>query len=337
MINLFRKDKGNPSQLYNIKREMTDLDNDKKNESKSGIDSIYFDAWAVVSLLLSIYVIFLKNQVFGKEGLVRNLLYSIFQYSVVEDLWDFLLENILLGFICSRILRWVQNIKEKKWIRENSVEWIQGKWLHIHDKNNNSVRVGWVDIKQNYDNISAKSMNFDAEKMSVSHKEDETPVNWKINTTEWSYVSAQINDETAKNKLLLQAFYYAEKKDEDGNVKEENNGMHSLMIDLNDSKMHEPVFMHGFFGDVNSLEREKNDNTYLSCGRIWMYRMTKELEEKLYNKDGTFNPQMLNDLICGDVQLEDKTCKEYATKVREVLDSAIDRRNAETELADREE
>ena len=208
--------------------------------------------------------------------------------------------------------RWVRNRKEKKWIRENSNKWIQGKWLHIHVKNNNTVQVGWVDIEQNYQNIRARGRNYDAKEMSLTTGSIE---DWE--RTEWQYVDAQINYDPSFTRLYLLGLYYTVKI-KHGNDKEYNYGMHRLIIEPG-GEMKEPVAMYGSFGDVYTLEHEIG-RSCPSCGHIQMYRISKAMERELYKENGSFDPKILSSLISGEIKLEDEICKRYVSNVKTALD-----------------
>ena len=299
---LKKRDAEASGERFSIDYSMDDLANDMRDESRSWFKSVYFDSWAVVAVFLAIYVMLVKNHVLGKDGLVREWLSFLFKHELIEDIWDYILENVIIGFVCARILFTIQNKKEKNWIKEHRDYWLKGKWLHIHEKNNNTIRVGYVDFTQSYDSIAAVSRNYDAEDITDDLK-----------TTDWHYVNAQINHDE-DNNYGLRAFYSAKKK---GNG-ERNNGMHKLDI-TNRGENGIPIEMAGSFGDVNTFDVDSHisaNEKYLSCGRIRMYRMTAEQEKYLFRSEGNFDPQRFERMLNGEAQFSDEDSFSYIDYVR---------------------
>jgi len=61
----------------------------------------------------------------------------------------------VLYFIVFNILYWlvleaVFFFKEKSWAKRHKDLWMRGKWLHIHIKTDNAIRIGMADIQQSW-------------------------------------------------------------------------------------------------------------------------------------------------------------------------------------------
>ena len=301
---------------YSVKYHMSDLPNEMKEEANTVMDSIYGQAATILVFVLLLYVVLLKGHVIGKGSELREVTFAwFFKNDVLEDIWDYLLENLIIAGIFTVILWLVRIWKRGRWITENHSMWLQGKWLHIHEKNNNTVRVGYVDILQNYDGISADCRNYDVEDIKNEDK-----------VTNWHYINAQVNKDGDKS-FMLQGFYSATKSE----TGERNSGMHTLSI-INNGE-NPPIEMAGYFGDVNTLVKDtaaSSRDNYLSCGRIRMYRMTKEQEENLF-ENGTFLPEQLKLMLDGNAEWVTETAsRRYTDAVRSAVNRADEKLNKKT-------
>lgn len=293
---------------YSVRYSMHSLPNEMKDEANTILDSIYGQAATILVFVLLLYVVLLKGHVIGKGSALREETFSwFFSNDVLEDIWDYLLENLIIAGIFTVILAVVRFVKKIKWIAENRSMWLEGKWLHIHEKNNNTVRVGYADISQNYDGISADCRNYDVEDILNDDK-----------ITNWHYINAQVNKDGDKS-FMLQGFYSATKSE----TGERNSGMHTLSIINNGGDP--PTEMAGYFGDVNTIVKDtaaSSRDNYLSCGRIRMYRMTKEQEENLF-ENGTFLPEKLKEMLEGEPEwIRERSSRRYAEAVGNAVKKA---------------
>ena len=274
---------GKSNDRYLLSMKMDDLSNDMRDESFLSIHSVYTQAAGLLFLFMSLYIILAQNHVIGQESWFRQTLLPFLSNPLWEDLWEYLIENIIFAFVFGALLYWIRRGAEKNWIEKNRAVWLKGNWLHIHEKNNNTIRVGYVQITQNHDSINAVSRNYNVADIMNVHS-----------ITDWHYVNAQVNRDKDED-FILQGFYSARK-----DSGEKNNGMHSLSIKPRSGDI--PIQMAGNFGDVNTLAHDSAESakdSYLSCGRLRMFRMTKEQEEYLF-EDGEFIPEHFNKMLQGE-------------------------------------
>ena len=95
---------------YSVKYHMSDLPNEMKEEANTVMDSIYGQAATILVFVLLLYVVLLKGHVIGKGSELREVTFAwFFKNDVLEDIWDYLLENLIIAGIFTVIL-WLVRI-----------------------------------------------------------------------------------------------------------------------------------------------------------------------------------------------------------------------------------
>lgn len=198
-------------------------------------------------------------------GYIQNLFPHLAKWVVqlIDIVINLLLYSVLYIWIfdiCAKVDKWI-------WIKKHPRMYIRGKWLHIHDKE--KLRIGVVDIKQEYDHFEARGQNFSY--LGVPAEDDHVTV--------WTYKMAIVKDDKSNCDYL--GCYSADKR-----VNETQDGMHMLTVGRVDSKTGYPIYMRGGFADtfkVNSKEDKNPPVVNNHCGNLYLYKMSKKLEEYLYD------------------------------------------------------
>ena len=106
-----------------------------------------------VSILLVIFQAYLMLILGGFD--IFN--FSMLQDDIIRYIVQILVQLVAFSVLYAVIYAIVRKIYCLKWIRENKKIWIKGLWLHIHVKK--EIRVGTVEIRQNFNTINAKGHN----------------------------------------------------------------------------------------------------------------------------------------------------------------------------------
>ena len=272
---------------YNICSSMDDLSNDKRDERLTGIQSLYTQATGVFVLLLIGYSFLLKYNIVGPFGYLNKILFK--DSEILNDAYNLIFENVILASLFFILLVIVRFFYQKSWIAKNKKIWIKGLWLHIHIKNDSSIRIGYVNITQSFDSINAVAHNYDA--MDITNPDKRTT---------WEYYNAQIDNK------YLRGFYHSDKA-----AQTENSGMHRLKIVNRTFDF--PTEMDGFFCDnylLNGASLSDVTEHRQHSGKLILYRMTKEQEEILV-ENGEITPEKILDLINDSHFKNDEFVKRY--------------------------
>ena len=183
-------------------------------------------------------------------GYIQNLFPHLAKWVVqlIDIVINLLLYSVLYIWIfdiCAKVDKWI-------WVEKHPRMYIRGKWLHIHDKE--KLRIGVVDIKQEYDHFEARGQNFSY--LGVPAEDDHVTV--------WTYKMAIVKDDKSNCDYL--GCYSADKR-----VNETQDGMHMLTVGRVDSKTGYPIYMRGGFADtfkVNSKEDKNPPVVNNHCGNI---------------------------------------------------------------------
>ncbi len=261
---------------FNIRSTMDDLSNDKRDERLTGIHSLYTQATGIFVSLLIFYSFLLKFNIVGSTGYLRNVvLKDLFHNEIISGAYDLLFENVILALLFFVLLVILRFYNQKMWIAKNKRIWVKGLWLHIHEKSDSSIRVGYVKITQSFDNINAEAFNYDAKEITNPGKR-----------TTWEYYNARIDQE------YLRGFYHSVKADQST-----NSGMHNLKIVKRIFDY--PVELQGHFGDHYILDSTKlldiNDHKQ-HCGLLTFFRMTKKQEDFLI-ENGEITAEKFEEMI----------------------------------------
>ena len=208
--------------------------------------------------LVDLYCILFNNTV---EEFFWGKIESIMVRKILQFVLYFLVFNLLYRIV----LRGVCTYMEQRWIRHHKDLWIRGKWLHIHEKADGSIRIGVVTIQQNFYEIKvdAKNMSYPEEKGSVN--------------TNWEYHSAKLSEERGSYNVI--GCYEAIK---DG-IDQGNQGIHALKIRNRDGKGY-PRELSGKFSDTFRKEKTGGKSVDLGdhCGKLTLFWMTEKVENIVY-------------------------------------------------------
>ena len=140
------------------------------------------------------------------------------------------------------------------WIFNHKNIWLKGTWLHIHvKKTDNEIRVGFVDISQNFYTIKASGTNLYPEFEGAPKQRE----------TSWDYVLGKIFEDDYKRDFI--GVYEA--ADMFNHIP--RNGIHSLKIELGGNGF--PNLMVGKFGDAVELD-EQNANGGNDSGQLYLFK-----------------------------------------------------------------
>lgn len=256
----------------------------------------------IMILLVDFYVIFITNYgadfKFVQNPLVRVILQFVFQVVI------FLVASLLIYALCYKETT-------KTWRKKHRKQWVQGEWLHIHDKK--SVRVGYVNIRQRFSSIEVyDAVNVTPNVVGIQKK----------GKTKWGYQSAAfLTDHTDHFELLC---CYEAKSD--GAPKPGIHHFDECMVDDDGT----PCQIKGTFSDTwKSLERSKvskND----AGGDIYLYKITDKIRPFItdgknidYNKIANIldNEELKDEPFC--IKLDEVIRKYGYTPMHEMEKSNI--------------
>lgn len=252
-------------------------------DEMSGDHEIYKEVFettmAVMSLITALYLLLVGN------GIDPVSVVAAFLAGLIPTSTDVIAAVIeggmeIAGFfgIQSMVYKAALKHKETEWAKGHKEQLLQGKWLHIHDKGN--VRIGVVEIEQNFTQLKVKGFNINPLDPHVANK----------GRTNWSYITCKLYP----RELTSIEFFgsYAARKS-DGTI---NQGIHIFHTMDVSAETGLPVYLNGNFCDSfrvgESTVADINDRK----GEIHLFRMTPALEEVIYNKKG-INYECLGDIL----------------------------------------
>lgn len=202
------------------------MDNIVKNEEI--YKSIIFTTSAIFLALVQVYIILLSSGIDIFE-------FSMIKSMVIRIICKIIVQIIVFGIIYMIVYFIIYRIKTVYWINRHKDLYVKGRWLHIHIKNN--VRIGYVDISQNFYEVIARGYNIDL-----------LCQNGENHMTNWVYLMGQVdNDKTARDFI---GYYKAHKQEEDIT----NDGMHALTV--TEKREGFPYVMRGNFYDTFKITNE---------------------------------------------------------------------------------
>ncbi len=234
---------------------------DKSKKTKIKMDKIHNEydiyerifTWSAgfMITLVDVYIILITNGV----DLVN---FEYVQNPLLRALLQFVVQVVLFAVIGVCVYKLHYIYEEKKWIKMHSEKWVQGEWLHIHEKKN--VRIGYVKIRQRFSSIDVHgAVNITPNVYGIQKK----------NKTTWGYQSATfLTDNTDLFELLC--CYEAKSS---GQSKP---GIHHFTESKNDDD-NIPYMIKGTFSDtLKSLENSrvaKND----ADGDLYLFKINDRI------------------------------------------------------------
>ena len=228
------------------------------------------NAWAVSALILLVpFHQWLSTRLTwlgdNFESFLRGYMGNPFVAFLVNSGAGPKIAGFLVKFATLSVLFWVLHKvigfwNRQMWVRKNKYYYLQGTWATVHVKDNGSVRLGVMEIRQNYYDIEA-----DAKNIWKSHRgtiedartpqENGLPVSVSLNrfddqkVTDWHYYTAKLYGKS-KDFIDVVGCYSANKRV----MNDRNIGTHLLEIDSDYDSHPYPVSMHGTFAD--NIRRE---------------------------------------------------------------------------------
>lgn len=238
--------------------------------------------------LVDLAILLALIEVYYTAGL-RGFFSGLFaiENQVTLDIIDSAIEVVLFGVVYTVIYSAISFFYRAVWISKNREFYVQGQWLHIHKKD--TLRIGVVDITQDFYNINASAENVTPN----------IPGHYVHNKrTQWSYIIGEVDSDHSSWEYV--ACYEAKKTD----VGDNNSGLHMLKIRRGTDGY--PVGMDGRFSDIFKASDTLGSeiNSHQRQGELHLYRMSKEVKKHLY-ENGHLDYDRLEDL-CNNERFQDE-------------------------------
>lgn len=206
-------------------KRMDKIGDSGQTYKKTGLTTI-----VILIALIQIYVSISAGDVLWQFLIIQNETLR----AVVKGLLDCFVFSILYGILYFLVDLFYRTL----WIYRNKRIFIQGKWLHIHKKD--PIRIGVVDIKQEFENIYATAENIAPEGQQEK----------AYQVTSWKYMMATVHADSSTVRDVI-GCYTATKKD--SNIS--NDGMHMLNITAEEGY---PVRMDGRSATPSGSRKQKS-------------------------------------------------------------------------------
>ena len=233
-------------------------------------NEITLTTFAIVLVFLDVYLSLLAD---------AELLAKLLAFITVDWLKDVVLwlaQFVIMGSFSAAVYKSVEWVVALRWRLSHREIWYDGVWLHIHEKGN--VRIGFVDIKQNFYELDITGENYDIEQ--------NTGVG---GGTTWHYIGSEFPADENGNALV--SCYTALRK---GQIKKY--GLHMLEKKKSTADGM-PEILKGTFGDALKIEDAKGITVSDRTGGLYLYRITKENRRvfEKYLKDRSRIPEIQED------------------------------------------
>lgn len=199
---------------------------------------------------------------------------DLFNFSSVSNTFarysiQVLVQLLLFTFIYSIVYFTVKKIYCVNWIKSHKNIWLKGIWLHIHVKND--IRVGTVDIEQNFYTIKATARNVYPGGLGKPQRE-----------TTWNYLLSKVFDDESVRDFVG---YY---KAEDITSQSSKDGVHVLHIEnkSRDKKTGYANYMVGTFRDTVKISKNEIQDSDSHAGQLYFFRLSDKCREYLIGDNG---------------------------------------------------
>lgn len=251
------------------KKEKFEFRMDEMSGDHEIYKGVFETTMGIMSLITALYLLLIGNGI-DPVAAVASFLSGLIPTStqVITAVLEGGMEIVGFFGIQSMVYTAVLRHTETEWAKSNKEMLLQGKWLHIHDKDN--VRIGVVDIEQNFTQLKVKAFNINPLSPSISNK----------GRTKWSYITCKLYP----RELTGIEFFgsYAARK-ADGTI---NQGIHIFHTMDVSSETGIPMYLNGNFCDSFRVSEREVDDISDRKGEIHLFRMTPALEEIIYNCNG---------------------------------------------------
>ncbi len=201
--------------------------------------------------------------------------FSFIENKVFALILEFLVQIVGFSIVNVAIYQIAFHIISRKWINENKDKFLQGRWLHIHGKDN--VRIGVVDIKQNFLDIEAKAFNISPNGVPDKGK------------THWNYIDSEIQPKALGSNVALFGCYVTRKS----NLSNKQ-GIHTLYFEEGFEDF--PTKLSGSFCDCLNFEKNSVKEIKDGTGRLILHKISPRLNDYLY-PNGIFKEENLKGIL----------------------------------------
>lgn len=278
------------------KKEKFEFRMDEMSGDHEIYKGVFETTMGIMSLITALYLLLIGNgidPVAAAAGFLSGLIPASTQVitAVIEAIME------IAGFfgIQSMVYRAVLRHTENKWAAEHREMLLQGKWLHIHDKDN--VRIGVVDIDQNFTQLKVKGFNINPLDPKISDK----------GRTKWSYITCKLYPR-ALTGIEFFGSYAARKAN--GTI---NQGVHIFHTMDVSSETGMPMYLNGNFCDSFRVGEQTVDDINDRKGEIHLFRMTPALEKIIFTGSGIDYARLGN--ILHEEELEDEPFHQMLSKI----------------------
>ena len=237
---------------------------------------VFMISSSVMLILLQIFVILVSN---GID--VAN--FPFIKNSMIRVILQFSIQIVFFSLISVIVYHIVLKIEEALWINSHRAYWLQGIWLHIHEKPN--VRVGVVDIKQKFYYLEVHGENIRPNLTRVT----------EIRRTNWDYIDTKFD---LTKHIEFVGNYTAMKYNSD----DPNYGAH-IFNNVDKDKDGWPIAMYGKFGDIFKINLENIDKTD-KAGGIYFFKLNDKIK-KYIESDNRIDYMKLSNILSID-ELKDE-------------------------------
>lgn len=254
----------------------------------------------ISSISVSILIAFLQAYLMLFFSGIDLFNFTMFENNSIEKyVLQVLVQLILFSIIYLIIYSMVKTIYCYIWKNKNKKIWIKGTWLHIHVKND--IRIGIVEIMQNFNTINAKGHNIMPREYCSNIKKSDTT---------WSYILGKVVDDDTKRDFI--GCYTAQ--DIKNQITKE--GIHALHIMQPGNKHSYPDSMMGGFRDAFNIGDDIYTNVGDHAGQLFFYRLSDRCSKYLYD-----NNILRYDRLAEMHEKPEFATEPYVMKLKECIDS----------------
>ena len=258
----------------------------------------------ISSISVSILIVFLQAYLMLIFSGIDLYNFSMLENNMIEkNVLQIFIQLVLFSIIYFIIYISVKKVYCFFWKINNKNSWVRGTWLHIHVKND--LRIGTVEIKQNFNTINAKGHN-------ITPKGQRSNLN-KSDTT-WTYILCKVIDDKTVRDFV--GCYTAQ----DIKNQATKDGMHVLQILGVDNKTGYANRMVGGFRDTFRIDGEISSDIGDHVGQLFFFRISDKCKKYLYD-DKIFRYDKLSDMH----EKPEFATEPYVIKLKECIDSMTEK------------
>ena len=216
----------------------------------------------IMSISVSVLMILLQAYLMLILSGIDLFYFSKVTNIVMRYFLQIMVQLILFSTIYLVIYFTVKFLYCRYWKIKNKNIWVHGIWLHIHIKN--EIRIGTVEIQQDFNTINATGYNINL----YGEKQKETT---------WSYILGEIKDEPNARDFI--GYYEATKFETQKKI----DGVHILKLESTTQKNKYTTRMNGVFRDTFIVEKNAQIDIGDHAGKLFFFRPSNECLKYLYD------------------------------------------------------